>query len=214
MRVLDDFQIELKDDEIIRMLSNKNSSKKVSPELYTEINEMKQLALDIIKPKGVYDIFESKKLAPKFLFNKSEKTILAVCTIGNELEKLSSEYLQRGELAKGVILDAIASHAAEETAELINQIILDDLKEELENKEVTCRFSPGYCQWVLEEGQKLIFQLLPTEAIDVTLSVTMMMKPVKSVSFAINTGKKVDKELGKRGCETCDLENCAYRRSN
>ncbi len=212
MRVLDELKIELSNEEIIRYLSNKNSSKKASPELHEEINEMKQLALDVIDPKGVYDIFNSEELKPRFLFKKSEKTILAVCTIGNDLEKLSSEQLQRGELAKGVILDAIASHAAEETAERVNQIILDDLKEETKNKEVTCRFSPGYCQWVLEEGQKLIFQLLPTEAIDVTLSVTMMMKPVKSVSFAVNVGKEVDKELGIRGCATCDLENCAYRR--
>ena len=40
----------------------------------------------------------------------------------------------------------------------------------------------------------------------------MMMNPVKSVSFAINIGKEVDKELGVRGCETCDMVNCAYRR--
>ena len=213
MRVLDELKIKLKNEEIIHYLSNKNSSKKISPELYDEINEMKQLAVDVIKPKGVYDIFNSEELKPRFLFKKSEKTILAVCTIGKDLEKLSSEYLQRGELAKGVILDAIASQAAEETAETVNQIILNDMKEEIENKEVTCRFSPGYCQWVLEEGQKLIFQLLPTEAIDVTLSVTMMMKPIKSVSFAFNIGDEVDKELGVRGCETCTLDNCVYRKT-
>ena len=212
MRILDELQIELNNEEIIRFLSNKNSSKKASPDLHEEINEMKQLALDIIKPKGVYDIFNSEELKPRFLFNKSEKTIFAVCTIGNKLEKLSSEYLQRGELAKGVILDAIASHAAEETAERVNKMILDDLKDEIKNKEVTYRFSPGYCQWVLEEGQKLVFQLLPTEAIDVTLSVTMMMKPIKSVSFAINIGAEVDKDLGVRDCGTCDMINCAFRK--
>ena len=213
MRVLDELQIELNNEEIIRYLSNKSSSKKVSPELHDEINEMKQLAIDLIKPKGVYDIFNSEELQPRFLFKKSDRTILAVCTIGDELEKLSSEHLQRGELAKGVILDAIASHAAEETAELVNQIILKDLKEEIGNKETTNRFSPGYCQWHLEKGQKLIFRLLPTEAIDVTLSVTMMMKPIKSVSFAFNIGNEVDKELGIRDCETCNLDNCAYRRN-
>jgi hypothetical protein len=40
----------------------------------------------------------------------------------------------------------------------------------------------------------------------------MMMNPVKSVSFAINIGYEVDKELGLRGCENCDMINCAFRR--
>ncbi|MCG3215810.1 MAG: hypothetical protein KAS63_03805 [Candidatus Heimdallarchaeota archaeon] len=213
MRVLEEISIELDDNEIIRMLGNKKSRKKVSADLMNEIAEMKKLSLDTIKPKGVYDVLESKELEPRFLFNKSEKTILAVCTIGRELEELISRYMQRGELAKGVILDAIASHAAEQTAEQLNQIILNEIKDEIKDKEITHRFSPGYCQWVLEEGQKLIFRMLPTETIDVTLSVTMMMKPIKSVSFAINIGDKVDKELGIGGCETCEMANCVYRRN-
>ena len=213
MRFLEDIKITLDDDEIIRLLRSKNSMKKSPPKkILNDIIKMKEIALELIHPRGVFEFFDSKELKPRFLFSKSEKTAFAVCTIGRELEEKVSRTINGGGLAEGVILDAIASHAAEETAEIVNQIILSEIEDELKEKEVTRRFSPGYCQWKLEEGQQLIFQLLPTEIIDVTLSVSMMMKPIKSVSFALNIGKKVDKELGIRSCETCDLANCAYRR--
>ncbi|MHA1955003.1 MAG: vitamin B12 dependent-methionine synthase activation domain-containing protein [Candidatus Heimdallarchaeaceae archaeon] len=213
MRILEDIKITLDDDEIIRLLRSKNSMKKSPPKkLLDDINKMKEIAIELIHPRGVYEFFNSNELEPRFLFSKSERTVFAVCTIGRELEEKVSRTIDSGELAEGVILDAIASHAAEETAEKINQMILEEIEKELKDKEITCRFSPGYCQWNLEEGQQLIFQLLPTEIVDVTLSVSMMMKPIKSVSFAINIGEEIDKELGVRSCETCDLINCAYRK--
>ncbi len=213
MRILENIAITLDNEEIIRFLQSKKSmNKKPTQKMVDDINHMKEKALELIQPMGVYDLFDSKELQPQFLFRKSEKTVIAVCTIGKELEDKISSIMDEGELAKGVILDAIASHAAEETAEQFNQIILEEIKKQIKDKEVTCRFSPGYCQWVLEEGQQLIFNSLPTEFIDVTLSVSMMMKPVKSVSFAFNIGTEVDRDLGVRDCETCDMINCAYRR--
>lgn len=216
LRVLEDFQIKLDDNEILRLLQNKQSDKemkKPSENVIKEIEEMKELALPLIKPRGIYKIYESKDFRPKFLFKKSDISVFAICTIGKDLENLSRDYLKRGELAKGVILDAIASHAAEQTAEEVNQIILNELSDTIQEKEVSCRFSPGYCQWELDKGQKQIFSLLDSEKIGVSLTTSMMMNPVKSVSFAINIGVEVDKELGIRGCENCDMINCAYRKT-
>ena len=214
MRLLENIDICFDNEEIIRLLQSKKSmKKKPTQKMVDDVNHLKEYALQLMQPRGVFDLFDSKDLLPKFLFSKSEKTVFAVCTIGKELEDKIAHIIDEGELAKGVILDAIASHAAEETAEQFNQIILNEIKDQIKDKEVTCRFSPGYCQWILEEGQRLIFNSLPTEFIDVTLSVSMMMKPIKSVSFAFNIGTEVDKNLGVRDCETCDIINCAYRRT-
>jgi len=215
LRVLEDFQIELDDNEILRLLQNKQSDKemkKPSENIIKEVEEMKELAQPLIKPRGIYKIYKSKNLQPKFLFKKSDISVFAICTIGKDLENLSKDYLKRGDLAKGVILDAIASHAAEQTAEEVNQTILNEISDTIQEKEVSYRFSPGYCQWELDKGQKQIFDLLDSEKIGVSLSSSMMMNPVKSVSFAINIGEEVDKELGIRDCENCDMINCAYRR--
>ena len=216
MRLINNIQIELDEREILRLLSSKKGNlkkqKKVSNLLLEQIHEIKESALEIIQPIGIYDVFDSTSLTPAFLFNKSEKTVLAVCTIGKELEVRSSLFISKGELSKGVIIDSIASHAAEKTAEYVNKIILDNLKDEIGGKLFTSRFSPGYCQWELDKGQEMIFNLVDTKKIGVSLSDSKMMQPIKSVSFAINIGKKIDQELGERGCETCDMVNCAYRR--
>jgi len=215
LRVLKDFVIELDTNEILRQLKAKNSeeNKRTPPSsLLDEIEDLKNFANPLIHSRAIFGVFESNKLEPKFLFNKSEKTILAICTIGKELETHVAEFLKEGKLAKGTILNAIASVAAEQTAEYINKTILQDLEEDVKDKEITCRFSPGYCQWELDKGQKTIFELLDNSKIGVSLTSSMMMNPVKSVSFAINIGDEVDKELGVRGCENCDLINCAFRR--
>ncbi len=216
MKLIDNIQIELDEREILRLLSsskgNRKRQKKVSNILLEQIRETTIESLEIIQPMGIYDVFESASLKPAFLFKKSEKTVLAVCTIGKALEIRGSQFISRGELSKGVIIDAIASHAAEKTAECVNRIILENLKDEIAEKLVTSRFSPGYCQWELDKGQEMIFNLVSTEKIGVSLSDSKMMHPIKSVSFAINIGEEIDQELGERGCETCDMVNCAYRR--
>lgn len=215
MRLIKDIEIELDEEEILRLLSSKKgnrSKKKASSILTDNIREAMKSSLELIKPKAIYDIVDSSSLNPRFLFKKSEKTILAVCTIGRDLETRGSQFISRGELSKGVIIDAIASHAAEKTAECVNRIILENLKDEIAEKLVTSRFSPGYCQWELDKGQEMIFNLVSTEKIGVSLSDSKMMHPIKSVSFAVNIGEEIDQELGERGCETCDMVNCAYRR--
>ncbi|MHA1345449.1 MAG: vitamin B12 dependent-methionine synthase activation domain-containing protein [Candidatus Heimdallarchaeaceae archaeon] len=216
MRLIKDIDIELYEEEILRLLSSKKgnrSKKKASSILIDNIREAMKSSLELIKPKAIYDIVDSSSLNPKFLFKKSEKTILAACTIGRDLENRGSQFISRGELSKGVIMDAIASHAAEQTAEYVNKTIIEDIKDEIKGKKVTLRFSPGYCQWELGKGQEMIFNLLETDKIGVTLSESMLMTPIKSVSFAINIGEEIDDELGSRDCETCSMVNCAYRRT-
>ena len=216
MRLIKDIEIKLAEEEILRLLSSKKgnrSKKKASSILIDNIREAMKSSLELIKPKAIYDVVDSSSLNPKFLFKKSEKTVLAVCTIGRSLETRGSQFISEGELSMGVIIDAIASHAAEQTAEYVNKTIIEDIKDEIKGKKVTFRFSPGYCQWELGKGQEMIFNLLETNKIGVTLSESMLMTPIKSVSFAINIGEEIDDKLGSRDCETCSMVNCAYRRT-
>lgn len=216
MRIHEGFQIKLFDGEILQLLRSEYATqkkyKKPSTELLYDISKLKEFALEELNPRGIYDIFNSSELSPEFLFKKAEKTVLCICTIGRDIEEESTRLLNKGELAKGVILDAIASHLAEEVAEWMYRAIVKDLSEEIEELEFTNRFSPGYCQWSLEDGQKLIFKRLPSNIIRVRLNKSMMMIPRKTVSFAINIGKDVDKELGIRECPICDLQGCSFRR--
>ncbi len=212
MKFIDRINFDLDIYEILKLLQKPKKSKPPSQELVAQINEFIEKYKDLIKPTAIYDIFPSNKLKPSHVFNLSEITILAICTISNKLEDEITLLLRKGEFSKGVILDAIASHATEIVAEKVNEEIINDNKPIFEGKKFTKRFSPGYCRWTIEDGQKVIFDLLPAEKIGIKLSDSMMMIPRKSISFAINVGEIIDENLGISECETCTLENCSYRR--
>jgi len=212
LKILNNLPINLDINEVLKLLQKPTSSKSPSEDLLSQINDLIIIAKSLISPIAIYNIFPSNELKPSHVFKLSENTIFAICSISSNLEEEITKLLKIGELSKAIILDAIASHAAEVVAEKVNEIIITENKALFENKQYTKRFSPGYCKWTLQEGQKLIFDLLPANKIGITLSDSMMMIPRKSISFAINIGKIIDKNLGVRECISCELENCSYRR--
>ncbi|NHJ04541.1 MAG: hypothetical protein EAX90_06945 [Candidatus Heimdallarchaeota archaeon] len=213
MRLLDNFTIKFDTWEIVKLLQKPNSSKKPSENLLKEIEDLYTEALSLINTKAIFEVFPSSELTPRHMFTLSDYTILAVCTLSDSIEKKISKLITNGELSKGVILDAIASHAAELLADELNKKIILEYSPKFKGKKFTKRFSPGYCRWTIEDGQKLIFSRLPAEKIGVKLSSSLMMIPRKSVSFAINIGVKVEKELGEKDCDNCELFDCKFRRS-
>jgi len=216
LNILSEFKLLLDNNDILQLLiSNKAKNKplkKIPDSLLYEIEELKTVAHELISPKAIYAFFDSEQLKPKFLFKKSEQTILALCTIGQSLENESNNLMKNNTLSKGVILDAIASHATEVLAEQLNQHLIKEINKNYRGKKYSKRFSPGYCQWTIEEGQKLIFKLLPAEKINVQLTKLFMMIPRKSISFAINIGEEIDEWLGIRECVTCEISDCIHRR--
>lgn len=214
MKKLTDLPINLKTTEIINLLGGSRTTIKKSPpqRMLNDIQRLKKTALPLIQPKAIYKKVPSNKLYPKRLFRRAELTYLSVCTIGKKLEDKCEKLMQEGKMALSVTLDAIASVAAEEVANATNKIILEEMETPRSNLHHTHRFSPGYCTWSLGEGQKMIFDLLSPKRIGVELTESMMMVPRKSVSFAINFGKKIDKMLGLRVCEECEIEDCPFRR--
>jgi len=214
--LIEEFSFQLSIDEVFRLLISEKTrtGKTRSPpeQLRNEVQELLQFSRQFIEPKALYGFFSSERLTPRFLFAKAATTALAICTIGPKLEKESQKLINEGALSQGVILDAIASCAAEAVAEETYQLLCQKIKQEFPQKELTQRFSPGYCRWTLEEGQKTIFRLLSGETIGVRLTPSFLMIPQKSVSFAINIGPEVDKLLGVRECSTCQLLDCRFRR--
>jgi len=211
-------EITLDIEEVVQLLRGSSEQNKLKEEqkkppegMLQTIRNLINDSMKEIQPIAMYDIYPSKDLYPEHIFQLSETTILAVCTIGPNLENKSKDELKNDNLMNGIILDAIASHAAEVTAEETNKIILEKEKELIINKKYTSRFSPGYCQWLIDLGQKLIFDSLQTDRIQVRLTSSYMMVPRKSISFAINIGSKVDQSLGLKECKTCRTENCDYR---
>ncbi|MCE7734199.1 MAG: hypothetical protein GPJ54_04915 [Candidatus Heimdallarchaeota archaeon] len=208
MKVVNFNNITLDRKDIIERLSKSRRTKKhPSEKLNKQIDEMLYLADNLMNPTGVYNIFEKKDLPDKPYFEQALQIGFAICTIGEDLPKQTQNFLQNGELVKGVILDAIGSVAADTVADYVNDLI----KTDAEGLKLvpSMRYSPGYCDAPLSD-QTLIFDKLGAESdndIGVQLTSQFMMKPIKSVSFAINLGLSFINR-----CKTCSKENCPHRR--
>jgi hypothetical protein len=210
LKVFTKIDLTIDDEEILRLLAHQKRKEKTSKtKISNLIEETMALSRNLLHPQGMFKIVDKKILKGEPFFEGLDKIALGLCTIGDELENKVTELNQKGELARGVILDAIGSVAAESAADFLNLQICDWCQKR--GWGTSQRFSPGYGNWSLE-GQKLIFSLLPAERIKVRLNQSCMMIPRKSVSFAIKIGEEFRSLRKKRMCEICNLKNCPYRK--
>lgn len=129
-----------------------------------------------------------------------------VCTIGRALEEYVTQLVASGDTISAFILDRIASELVELTADLLEIRIQNELNEIDYN--LTNRYSPGYCGWLVSEQQKL-FSLLPEQFCGIQLTESSLMLPIKSVSGIYGADLNLIKK--EYHCEICDDEFC-YRR--
>ncbi|BDQ02171.1 MAG: 5-methyltetrahydrofolate--homocysteine methyltransferase [Ignavibacterium sp.] len=134
---------------------------------------------------------------------------LFVCTVGNRLEEKVQELVSDGDTISAFILDRIASELVELTADLLELQIQNEL--EINNYNMTHRYSPGYCGWSVSEQQKL-FSLLPKDFCGVHLTESSLMLPIKSVSGIYGAAFNLIRK--DYHCEICDDEFCYRRKSD
>ena len=137
-----------------------------------------------------------------------EKMICFLATIGTGIEKEIARLMEGNCLSDAYILDSMASVAVENMVEEFHQGFTRG--HELEDKRVTLRFSPGYCDWPITE-QKNLFELFDANATGIELLPSCLMKPRKSISgvFGVyNNGAK----MPYNPCLDCPVKNCEARR--
>jgi hypothetical protein len=149
--------------------------------------------------------FTSAKLA-KTLKN-AEKIVCFVGTIGTEVEDEINRLLGKQKLADAYILDAMASVAVENMIDRFQHLM--ENRYSAEDRTVTLRFSPGYCDWPVTQ-QKKLFRVFDHHKIDVDLMDSCLMRPRKSISgiFGVspNTGPPFNP------CVQCKKLDCKARR--
>jgi hypothetical protein len=138
---------------------------------------------------------------------KSSTVALFLVTAGPGVEQWSSDLIAHGDPLKAFIVDALGSETAEATAEWLENKIGALVAED--RLSITNRYSPGYCEWHVQEQQKL-FSLLPPGFCGVHLTDSSLMVPLKSVSGIIGIGRDVQREGYQ--CSICDLEDCLRRK--
>ncbi len=139
---------------------------------------------------------------------KSDSAALFLCNAGEEIGLRSRKSMKEGDLLRGYVYDVVGSEAVEAAADLMQYQLEANMKSLGSN--ITNRFSPGYCGWMVVEQHKL-FSLMPDNYCGIRLTESALMDPIKSVSGIIGIGKNVKK--APYTCSFCDMKDCIYRRT-
>ncbi len=159
-----------------------------------------------IRGEGVN--IDSKKWAD--LLNKMESPSFLCCfmiTLGENLDRLIDEGSTENRLFDRFVLDAFGAVMVENLADQMEENIKKALA--ADGYECSRRFSPGYCDWGLQSGQKTLCRFLAPEKIGVNCLATGTMIPTKSVSAVMVGAKKIP---WKAPCRFCREIHCPYRR--
>jgi len=133
-----------------------------------------------------------------------------LATLGGRIEEAASRRMAEGEHLRGYLLDRIGSFAVESLAESVEAKLRRDYA--AKGLSVSMRFSPGYCDWPIEEQAKLS-SLLDFQKAGVRLTESFMMVPRKSISAMVGIGPKGVFSKTRSPCGTCEKWDCDHRRS-
>jgi len=140
-----------------------------------------------------------------------EEMVCFVATIGEKVDKEISRLTKLKRIADAYILDSMGSVAAENMVEKFYQRMKGRYL--IEDKGVTLRFSPGYCDWPVTE-QKKLFHVMDSFQMVVQLTDTCLMTPRKSISGVFGVFSETSDSPPKfyNPCWDCKRQHCIARR--
>lgn len=155
-------------------------------------------------------VFRSRKIARTL--TRCGQVVCFVATIGRRLEDLIQDRFRSNRVSEAYILDALGSVLVEDVARQFHEYMAK--KCALRQEEVTLRFSPGYCDWPLEEQRKL-FSVFNPSRLSVRLSKSCLMEPRKSISgiFGILSLEENLHYTPYNPCTECGKRECNHRRA-
>ena len=136
------------------------------------------------------------------------EAFLICATTGAKIDKLIRS-ASVTDMAKAVVLDAMASAAVEQICNKIDEIIA----EENPGKFLTFRFSPGYGDYPLEMQENFLRILDAPRKIGLCATDNSLLTPTKSVTAIMGISDS-PLEKQRRGCVICNLnKTCKFRKT-
>lgn len=126
-----------------------------------------------------------------------------VLTLGEGFDRLKAD----AGLFDAYVLDGLGSEIVEQAADGVEKRLRAWCA--TRNRGCSRRFSPGYCDWPLAQGQQALAAFLQPAAIDVTMLATGAMVPSKSISGAVITARSLPLSCP---CPVCNQTDCSWRR--
>lgn len=149
-----------------------------------------------------------------YIFPAADNLALMALTLGKDISVKIEKLFDENNFALGLMLDTMASLAADKAVEVCQRSFSNDLSEKYNRRSnhTVLSYSPGYCGWHIS-GQKKIFQYLRPERIGISLNKSFLMNPLKSVTGLLVAGKK-EIHLFKANypfCRSCKDAACQER---
>ncbi|HOQ97580.1 MAG TPA: hypothetical protein PLJ35_02020 [Anaerolineae bacterium] len=129
-----------------------------------------------------------------------------VCTIGEALEAQAQRHFAAQEYTRGYLLDQAGALAVAGLAQHVERLVRAGRN--------AARWAPGDGEgdWAME-SQRMLFALLPADAIGVRLSEHNVMFPAKSLSFVLLVGSSPAGRQCLGSCSRCVWNGACDRRS-
>ena len=224
-QVLVDLPLAIDPDEVLRFQGYKKGVDVPTADVRALFGEALHAGGSLMAPRAVVRWLPVDRHGPDFLevdgvvltipaigtrWGAVEYVAVAVCTIGEALERRVADLWDSRELPLASMLDSVGSGAVESLAEYVNDVLCQQgLAAGLK---VTNRISPGYGEWDVDE-QARIFCLCPGTPVGVTLNAACVMTPGKSISLLAGAGTDARVDHYFSQCARCWMRDCAYRRA-
>jgi hypothetical protein len=137
----------------------------------------------------------------------AQEILVMICTIGGELEDHIAS-LFKIDPGLAIALDGVGSAAVEELAIQACNYFENQVKND--GMTTSLPLNPGMIGWSVEQGQPQIFSLVDCEEIQVTITDSWMMIPMKSLSMVLGIGENLT--TNGTPCGYCSLKGiCKYQ---
>jgi hypothetical protein len=204
----------------------------VAPDTPRRIAQLLQDAmetyLDLAQPRGVIQVVTPSAFAEIYrgeglnlpeapldhIVPRAEVLAPFVATVGEGLSDAISQIFAHRDPARGYMLDAVASEAADRLAVAAGGALVEALRRSgsMHAPTSVLPYSPGYCGWDIT-GQRALFAAVAPDDIGVTLNATCLMHPLKSVSGVLVVGSPEAHAFRPEFacCDACSTRQCEQR---
>ena len=198
--------------EVLRYLGN--SRAEMTERMTFLLDECESEIIATATPKYLYktvSLGESGLLVGESItrhMQNCENAVVICATLGAGVDKLIRT-AQVTDMAKTVVLDAMASAAIEQVCNKLDGVIA----EQNEGKFLTWRFSPGYGDYPIDLQKDFLTILDAPRKIGLCTNDNSILTPTKSVT-AIMGVSDTPLEQKRRGCASCNMAKiCKFRKN-
>jgi len=138
------------------------------------------------------------------LFAEAPEVVLMIYTIGPELEARVAEYGKANDVMAGFTLDVTGSLAVNEVG-VVGYSLIEGLARERRVK-ASIPLNPGTSHWPMS-GQRVIAGLVPAQEIGVEVLDSGLLRPFKTIAFAVGLGSNIITPAEGSSCDYCETRD-------